>query len=66
MNIQQLSTSEKILLAEQLWESVRAEAANNELTAAQRQELDNRLAAFEIDQDVGESWDAVKSRITSP
>ncbi len=66
MNIQQLSTSEKILLAEQLWESVRAESANNELTAAQRQELDNRLAAFEMDQEVGDSWDAVKGRITAP
>jgi putative addiction module component (TIGR02574 family) len=66
MNIQQLSTSEKILLAEQLWESVRAEASGSELTPAQRQELHNRLAVFEIDQDAGDDWGSVKSRIMSP
>ncbi len=65
MNIQQLSSSEKILLAEELWESVRADAANSELTDAQRRELDSRLAAFDLDRDIGDSWDAVKSRITS-
>ena len=66
MKIQQLSTSEKILPAEQLWGGVRVDAPRSELTPAQQQELDNRLTAFEIDQDTGDGWDAVKSRIVSP
>lgn len=65
MNIQKLSASEKILLAEQLWESVRVEANKSELTDAQRQELDSRLAAFELDEQAGDSWDVVKERIIS-
>jgi putative addiction module component (TIGR02574 family) len=65
MNMQKPSISEKILLAEQLWESVRVEASCSDLTLVQRQELDNRLAAFEIDRDAGGSWGAVKNRIMS-
>jgi len=63
MNIQELTTSEKILLAEQLWESVRAEADNSLLTEVQKTELDARLTAFELDQDAGDSWGEVKQRI---
>ena len=66
VDIQQLSTSEKILLVEKLWGSVRADAINNEITDAQAQELDNRLATYELDRDAGDRWDAVKNRIISP
>lgn len=37
--------------------------ADIELTDAQKEELDRRLAAFEIDQDEGASWSSVKARI---
>lgn len=63
MNIQELSVSERIILAEQLWESVRGEVSQVELTEAQKQVLDERLAAFESDGDLGDSWAAVKNRI---
>lgn len=36
-----------------------------ELTDAQKEELDRRLAVFEIDQDEGASWSSVKARILS-
>lgn len=64
MNIQQLSTSEKILLIEDLWESVRAESDNSPLTEAQKLELDKRLAAFELDGELGDTWENVRDRIT--
>jgi hypothetical protein len=64
MNIQQLSTSEKILLIEDLWESVRAESDNSPLTDAQKLELDKRLAAFELDGELGDTWEDVRDRIT--
>ena len=65
MDIQSLTVSERIILAEALWDSVIAEEADIELTAEQKRELDNRLAAFEIDQDAGSSWTIVKNRIIS-
>lgn len=64
MNLQELSASEKILLAEQLWDSVRAEADASELTTAQRKVLAQRLAEFELEPEQGESWDRVKAQIS--
>lgn len=63
MHIQNLSASEKILLVEELWESVRAEADNAELPESHRLELDRRLAQFEIDEDAGDDWTLAKSRV---
>jgi len=63
MDIQALSTPERILLAEQLWDSVRSNSDEIELTADQRKLLDSRLAALESDGDLGDSWENVKSRI---
>lgn len=63
MNIQELSISERILLAEQLWESVRAEVSEVGLTEEQRQALDERLAAYELDGNVGDAWECVKQRL---
>jgi putative addiction module component (TIGR02574 family) len=65
MEIQSLTVSERIILAETLWDSVVAEGVEIEVTASQRDELNRRLAAFEIDQDTGSSWSVVKARILS-
>ena len=65
MEIQSLTVSERIILAETLWDSVIADDAEIDVTTPQHEELDRRLAAFEIDQDPGSSWSAVKARILS-
>lgn len=65
MEIQSLTVSERIILAETLWDSVIAEGVEIDVTAPQREELNRRLAAFEIDQDIGSPWAAVKARILS-
>jgi putative addiction module component (TIGR02574 family) len=65
LKIQSLTTSERITLAEALWDSVVAEDAEIELTESQREELDRRLEAFEIDHDIGSPWSSVKARILS-
>lgn len=65
MEIQSLTVSERIILAEALWDSVVAEDSEIELTEPQKGELDRRLAAFEIDQDIGSPWSSVKARILS-
>ncbi|MDP3517133.1 MAG: addiction module protein [Pseudohongiella sp.] len=65
MKIQSLTVSERIILAETLWDSVVAEGVEIEVTAPQSEELNRRLAAFEIDQDIGSPWASVKARILS-
>lgn len=63
MNLHELSASEKILLAEQLWDSVRAEADASELSTSQRKVLAERLAEYELEPAEGESRDSVKAQI---
>lgn len=65
MEIQSLTVSERIMLAEALWDSIVAENSEIKLTDTQKEELNRRLAAFEIDQDEGSSWTSVKARILS-
>ena len=65
MEIQSLTVSERIILAEALWDSVVAEDSEIELTDAQKLELDRRLKSFEQDQDRGSSWVDVKARVLS-
>jgi len=63
MDILSLSTPERILLAEQLWDSVRTKSDEIEITPEQTKLLESRLAALESDGDLGDSWDNVKARI---
>ncbi len=65
MRIQELSVSERIVLAEKLWDSIIAEDTPIELPEKQKVELDRRLQSFLDDQDIGSSWSEVKERIIS-
>ena len=63
MRINELSASERVILAQQLWDSVANEQNGIELTAAQKSELNDRLLQFETDQNFGTDWNTVKYRI---
>ncbi len=63
MRIQELSVSERIVLAEKLWDSIVDEDGVIDLPQKQKNELDSRLQAFLDDQDVGSSWAEVKERV---
>jgi len=63
MDTQSLGTSQRILLAGQLWDSVRANSDKLELTREQTRFLESRLSAFETDGSLGDSWVNVKGRI---
>jgi len=65
MRIQELSVSERIVLAEKLWDSIVDEDGSIDLPENQKNELDRRLQAFLDDQDIGSSWAEVKERIIS-
>ena len=65
MNLQELTNSEKILLAEDLWDSVASNEQLFPITEEQKNILDKRLEKYSFDQDSGDSWLNVKNRISN-
>ena len=63
INIQQLSQSERILLAEELWDSVAKNQDDLEVTDSQRKILDARMAAYKASPNEGSSWEEVKNEM---
>ncbi|MFT5133549.1 MAG: putative addiction module component (TIGR02574 family) [Gammaproteobacteria bacterium] len=62
-DIQELSHSDRILLAEQLWDSVAENQDSLEITASQKKVLEERLAAYRISPNAGSSWEDVKNEM---
>ncbi len=65
MNLQELTPSEKILLAEELWDSVASDGQLFPLTEDQKSELDARLASYSANPKDGDSWEKVRNRISN-
>ena len=64
-DILSLSVSERIQLAEDIWDSVVEMPQSVLLTEAEKAELDSRLDAYHQDPDAGSPWNIVKERIRS-
>jgi putative addiction module component (TIGR02574 family) len=58
-----LPIPERLNLVEDLWDSIAADPEALPITAEQREELDERIAAGERDGFSGDSWANVRSRI---
>jgi len=65
MNLQELTPSEKTLLAEELWDSVASNEQLFPLTEDQKLELDARLASYSTNPEEGDSWGNVRNRISN-
>lgn len=63
LKIQELSDNEKVILAQELWDSVIINQQALEMSQEQIDELNERLAQFELDEELGSSWSDVKKRI---
>ncbi len=63
LEFEKFSIAEKILMLEDLWDSIATEQERFELTVEQRDELDRRVADYYSSPDVGYSWEEVKSKI---
>ncbi|MFT6336499.1 MAG: putative addiction module component (TIGR02574 family) [Saprospiraceae bacterium] len=61
--ILELSSAEKILLVEQIWDSL--DPNELQITNAQKQELDRRIALDNNEQMSWHSWSEVKSHLQS-
>ncbi|MBZ0198898.1 MAG: addiction module protein [Ignavibacteriaceae bacterium] len=59
--INDLSLSEKILLVEDIWDSIAKENEGFELTQSQKSGLDRRINSYTDNPNQGRSWDEIKS-----
>jgi len=55
----------RILLAQDLWDSVAADQDSIDLTDEQRAEIDRRLARFEADPQNVLTWEQAKAKLHS-
>jgi putative addiction module component (TIGR02574 family) len=63
IDIHQLSQSERILLAEELWDSVATNQDLLQVTDAQKKVLDERIASYKNSPDEVISWNKVKNEM---
>lgn len=62
-DILSLSVPERILLVEDIWDSIAEIPEEILLSTEQQQELDRRLDAYHRNPDAGSPWSAVRERI---
>ncbi|MGE0607499.1 MAG: addiction module protein [Pirellulales bacterium] len=65
LGIDQLSLAERILLVEEIWDGIAADADAFEIPISHREELDRRLAEHEANPQAGSTWEEVKARLQS-
>ncbi len=61
--IKKLSVAERILIVEEIWDSIAAEQESVQLTEAQKTELDRRIASCDASPNEGKSWEEIKRRL---
>jgi putative addiction module component (TIGR02574 family) len=63
LGLDRLSLAERILLVEELWDSIAASPEAVTLTEAQQQDLQHRLDAYRDHPKAGSPWEEVKTRL---
>ena len=63
--IKKLSISERILIVEDIWDSIALSKEELPLIGEQKKELDKRLVDYKKNPNDGTSWKEVKNRIES-
>ncbi len=61
--LKRLSVAERILIVQELWDSIAADHEQLELTDEQRDELDRRLSDYKLHPEEGFTWEEVKDAI---
>lgn len=61
LGIDRLSADERLTLLHEIWDSLAAEPGRTHLTAAQRRELERRMAEHEASPEDVVSWEQVKA-----
>jgi putative addiction module component (TIGR02574 family) len=63
LGIDKLSTAERLLLVEEIWDSIAARPETLPIPDSHREELAKRLAAYKANPHAGAPWEEVKARI---
>ena len=63
--IKQLDIAERILLAEEIWDSIVAEQERIPINQAQKDEIERRINAYQHSLDKGTTWAEVNNKIKS-
>lgn len=63
--LRQLTISERVELAEQIWDSIHATPEALPIPEAQRLELDRRLKVHSEDSEAAQPWSSIRSRLTN-
>lgn len=63
LGIDRLSLAERILLVEEIWDSIAADTGTLDVPQSHRDELDRRLAARDANPCSGSTWEEVKTRL---
>jgi len=61
--IKKLGVAERILIVEEIWDSIAAEQESVQLTEAQKTEFDRRIASCDASPHEGKSWEEIKRRL---
>ncbi|MBI3006181.1 MAG: addiction module protein [Ignavibacteriales bacterium] len=59
--IKKLSVAERILLVEEIWDSIARENEAFELSDSQKKELERRSQSFSSNPALGRSWEEIKA-----
>ena len=63
--IKKLSVAERILIVEEIWDSIAAEQESVQVTEAQKAELDRRIASYDASPNEGKPWQEIRRRLES-
>lgn len=63
LGIDQWSVDDRLVLVQEIWDSIAVEAERAPLTNAQRQEVDRRLAAHRADPSAAIPWEQVEAEV---
>jgi putative addiction module component (TIGR02574 family) len=65
LGIEQMSIDDRLSLIEEIWESIAVNPNDVPVTEAQKQDLQQRLAAYRDNPKAGAPWQEVKERLRS-
>ncbi len=63
LGIDRLSVAERILLVEDIWDSIAASPERVPVTDAQMREIRRRYDQYKANPDAGSSWEDVRARL---
>jgi putative addiction module component (TIGR02574 family) len=63
LGLDRLSVAERILLVEELWDSIAAEPDGFSLSESHKQDLQRRLDTYRDDPNAGTPWAEVRARL---